>query len=127
MSKITEQSTQWVTSETHWQLEQWARWAAANSGVSLGYPSATPARRLLGASISAPLISDDEGMALDAQVSQLRHRNPPAGDAVALYYLCHCTTSRVAAIMGIYHSKADLLIKSGSAWLDGRLSSDAAA
>ena len=121
MTKIKVQDGQWVSSQTHWILEQWARWARVNPDFALGYPNATPFRRLLGSTVSSSLISDDDAMVVDTMVAKLQQRHPEMGKAVALYYLGTCNVSRVARAMGIYHSKADSLIKSGTAWLDAAL------
>ena len=118
MTNIKVQDAQWASNQTHWIIEQWAR---VNPDFALGYPDATPFRRLLGSTVSSPLISDDDAMAIDAVVAKSQRHHPEMGKAVALYYLGTCSVSRVAKAMSIYHSKADSLVKSGTAWLDAAL------
>ena len=113
--------------DTRWLLEQWARWSNVNPGLSLAYPNATPFRRLLGTTVPSALISDEEAEMVDRAVAKLLCRHPQMGKVVALYYLSGCNVSWVAKAMGIYRQKANELLQSGTAWLDGVLAGSEAA
>ncbi len=113
--------TELTIDNTPWLLEQWARWALVNPGVSLSHPTVTPVREQLGSTLPLPLINDDQALVIDSAVARLCRRDNEMGSAVALYYLGGGNVSWVARIMQIHRKKADLLVKSGSAWVDAAL------
>ena len=106
------------TSETPWLLEQWARWARINQGLTLHYPCLATFTKFQGKASLAPDISDQEAIAIDRIVSKLRHRDTEMGDAVILYYFSGSNLSYVARELGMDRRKADVLVKSGTAWVD---------
>ncbi len=112
---------EWSTDNTPWLLDQWARWAQVNPGVSLGYPTVTPFRRLLGSTVPPPLISDDEATVIDSAVARLCRRDGEMGRAVVLYYFGGGNVSWVARTMQVHRKRADMLVQSGTAWIDGTL------
>ncbi|MBU6955899.1 antiterminator Q family protein [Hahella sp. HN01] len=106
--------------ETAWLLEQWARWSKADSGV--GYPSSTPFARMAGSSVRSPVITDQEAARVDMAVSKLRARDEEMGEVVRLYYMAGENLSYVVRrIPKLDRRKADILVKSGIAWLDAAL------
>lgn len=110
-----------ITDNTPWLLEQWARWARFNPSLSLGYPVITPFARLLGSTLPSSVISDVVAMRVDGAVARLNRRDGDMGQAVVLYYFRGGNVSWVARMMGIHRKKADILVKSGTAWLDAAL------
>nr|WP_256446248.1 antiterminator Q family protein [Hahella sp. HN01] len=108
--------------ETPWLLEQWARWSKMDAGV--GYPTSTPFSRLGGSSVRSPVITDQEAAAVDMAVSKLRARDEEMGEVVRLYYMAGENLSYVVRRMPkLDRRKADLLVKSGVAWIDAALCS----
>lgn len=107
--------------QTHWALEQWARWAKTNNGSTLGYPK-TFIAKAKGGSVPLPIVQDDEAMLIDSIVAGLALRHKEIGDALAIYYLGGCNLSRAARALKINRKRADVLVQSGIAWIDARLS-----
>lgn len=110
-----------ITDNTPWLLEQWARWARSNPGSSLRYPAITPFARLLGSTLPSPVISDAEAMLVDGAVARLNRRDGEMGQAVVLYYFGGGNVSRVARLLEIDRRRADVLVKSGTAWVDATI------
>ncbi|ABC27502.1 conserved hypothetical protein [Hahella chejuensis KCTC 2396] len=106
--------------ETPWLLEQWAQWSKMDA--SLGYSSSTPFSRLNGSATRSPVITDQEAAAVDLAVSKLRTRDEEMGEVVRLYYMAGENLSYVVRRMPkLDRRKADLLVKSGVAWIDATL------
>ena len=110
----------WIAADTHFLLTQWARWSRQHEH-DLGYPSATPFRRLLGSSVPAPGIDDAVALRVDAALSRLQQRYPERAEAVSRYYLGAGQVAQVAEQMGVYRAKAEAWVQSGLAWLDAVL------
>lgn len=117
-----------MENDTKELLDGWARWASANPCQSLMFPSNTPGfdRGVYRLKSRRPHLEESLALRVDAAVARLNKRNAETGQAVVLYYSNGCKTARVAEEMGVYHSKADMLVKSGIAWLDGALFEQAA-
>ncbi|WLQ15400.1 antiterminator Q family protein [Hahella aquimaris] len=107
--------------ETAWLLEQWARWSKINTD-NVGYPSSTPFARMAGSSVRSPVITDQEAAKVDLAVSKLRARDEEMGEVVRLYYMAGENLSYVVRQMPkLDRRKADILVKSGVAWIDSAL------
>lgn len=106
--------------DTRWLLEQWARWARREPDlVRMRYRSIQPyTQKITRSSLRAPVISDDEAMAVDAALAHLGQRDKEAAQATALYFSCNNNLSQVARILGVTRSRADVLVNAGTAWVD---------
>lgn len=107
--------------DTPWLLEQWAQWSRVNPGPSLELPSVTPYRRMLGSTLASPLIDDATAMLVDGVVSRLVERDPETGKVIIVYYFTGGNTSAVARQLRKPRWRVDVLVKAGTAWLDGAL------
>lgn len=110
-----------MVDDTEFMLEQWARWALVNPGVSLGYPNLTTFRRLLGSTVSTPLISDEEAGKIDQAVADLVQRDNEMAAALITFYFSNGNLRRSAEILGTTREKLRMLVKTGEAWIDARL------
>lgn len=109
--------------ETIWLLEEWARWSRINSAPSLTLPSVTPYRRLQGATLKSPVIDDDTAMMVDNVIARLIQRDEETGKAVVMYFRNGQTVSHIARRLRKERWRVDILIRSGTSWLDGALNS----
>jgi len=57
-------------------LSDYYAWARVKSPDDIGFPHATPERRLLGSSVSSPKLTDDEAMCIDAALGHLKSEAP---------------------------------------------------
>lgn len=105
-----------VTSDTTWLLEQWARWSKINHSV--GYPSVQPFTKLLGNTLPSPVINDNQALEIDNAVTMLTNRDKEMGHAVILYYFSGNNLSKAARVLNIDRHRANVLVKSGTAWID---------
>ncbi|CCN38216.1 putative Phage antitermination Q-like [Vibrio nigripulchritudo SFn27] len=110
-----------ITHNTPWLLEQWGRWARVNSDLTVGYPSITSFTKLLGSTLPSPLINDDDAMLVDSAVARLNRRDEEMGQAVVLFYTGGSNVSQVARWLDIDRRRADVLVKSGTAWVDAAI------
>lgn len=116
--------------DTEWMLEQWGWWRMSGMGVPR-YVS--PSFALMRDNVeqnSTPNynITDDLAMTIDGCVAMLTRRETDRGvagakmgDCLWLYFGAKFSAVRVGRQFGISESKARELIKSGVAWVDGRL------
>lgn len=109
-----------VFSESKWWMEQWALWVMMGTGhggaSSFAYLIQKEGERSL-----CCVITDDEALVVDGTLAQLKKRCSETGEATAKYFLWQGNTSAVSRNMKINRKKADVLIKSGIAWVDAHL------
>ena len=110
-----------MVDDTEFMLEQWARWALVNPGVSLGYPNLTTFRRLLGSTVSTPLISDEEAGKIDQAVADLVQRDNEMATAMIIFFFSGSNLSYVAKHLKKHRTVTRCLVKAGIAWIDARL------
>lgn len=106
--------------DTRWLLEQWARWARRDPDLlRLRYSGIQPfTRQVTRSSLRAPVITDEEAMAVDAALAALGQRDKEAATATALYYSSSSNLSQVARMLGVNRNRADVLVSTGTAWID---------
>jgi len=117
-----------LNSNTCWLLSQWAVWARINGATPKGYGE-SPMFRAVASKIVKPniLISDDEAVEIDAIIANLKQRDSEMAKALVTYYFSGGNASHVARVL-TYDAKkkinrkyADVLVKSGTAWVDACL------
>lgn len=106
-------------------LRQWGIWSRIQASIAT-YICPTYALmrdNVATESLPTPDIDDLEALWVDRMLSVLKERDPQCFRAVWHYYRFEGLTYRkLGMLMGITHVKAAELVKSGEAWLDGRLS-----
>jgi hypothetical protein len=105
--------------DTREKLEEWARWVRAG-GYSIGYQGVNLG---LGSTVSTPMITDDDAMAIDSAVARLKHREPILASVLMLYYVrkwSHAVISRELG-NGESREKVRQYLNSAEAWIDGVL------
>ncbi|OMQ41464.1 antitermination protein Q [Pseudomonas putida] len=112
--------------DTEYLLEQWGWWRMDGMGVP-GYVSpALGIMRQATPQVSASIsycITDDWALAIDEAVARLTRRDQQIGDIVWLYFGAKWPMARVGKHYGISEGKTRELVRAGSAWVDGALSS----
>lgn len=103
-------------------LCQWGRWAE-NCPVSVGFPSQTPYRRLMGSSVGSLQIDPETAMTVDSVVSELERFDPLAKEVIQLYYVCRMNLRDMKKETPFYieYHKARELRKVGLGFCVGRL------
>lgn len=116
--------------DTEWMLEQWGWWRMSGMGVPR-YVS--PSFALMRDNIEQLssvnfAITDDLALTIDGCVAMLIRRETDRGvtgakmgDCLWLYFGAKFSAVRVGREYGMSEAKARELIKSGVAWVDGRL------
>lgn len=104
-------------------LEQWARWARSNPELArIDYPSIQPYTRMVKSKHTKQCcLNDDEAMAIDLALARLKSRDAEMGRATMLYYWLGQNVSMVSRVLGIQRKRANLLVASGTAWIDAAL------
>lgn len=105
--------------DTHWLLEQWARWA--KTAGHIGYPSVTPYLPERAGGIREPQIGDDVGLFVNAALAALRARDEDVWAAVQAYYLNNCNMRHVAREMDCHRRTASERVDRGVYWIDAYL------
>lgn len=106
---------------TEWLLINWGRWAYSNRGLQLYYPGIEPTERMRGGGIPTPHIEDDEAMAVDFAVSQLKPIRPAEYDAVVLHYLAGWSYRQIARSKKKHHRDVSDMVHSGKMWIEGAI------
>jgi len=112
-----------MLSEIHtveYLLEQWARWAYINRGLSVYYPGIEPHERFRARGPSCA-ITDEQAEAIDAVVSALRMDNRRAHDALALYYVARYPYREIAKAMKHHHRTSSDLVEQGRMYVKAGL------
>lgn len=104
-------------------LEQWGRWAATGR-PRLGYPSATPFRRLLGSTVASAQIDDSTACWVDALVGELAVEHPREAAALALTHVCGFSSRKVAGHLSCSQRAALALLERAEFWVEGRMTSN---
>ncbi|MGX5913934.1 antiterminator Q family protein [Aliidiomarina sp. Khilg15.8] len=106
--------------DTSWLLEQWARWARSNPELArIDYPSVQPYTRMVSKGIRGScLIDESEALEIDQLLARLNTRDEDMGRATVLYYWLNSNSSLVARVLGIPRARVNVLISSGTAWVD---------
>jgi len=107
--------------ETPWLLEQWWRWSHTDVGLCLGYPSSSFNAEMQGSTVPMPLITDDVAMVIGEAVARLMKRDAEMGNSVVMYYSCGQNVSSASRRLKMPRKRVDVLVKAGTAWIDGRL------
>lgn len=68
-------------------------------------------------------LTDDEALLIDRAVAQLKLHDRAMGEAVFTFHAGRVTHRTLAGMMRVSRSKAELLLRSGEAWLAGYLQS----
>lgn len=100
------------------RLYDWGDWARKND-VSLG--AIGTLGRLNGSTVPTLTIADDDAEQIDRIVAKLISRDKEMGTAVKLYYFRKFKYRNIAFQLKINKDKAQRLVKSGTAWIDGAL------
>jgi hypothetical protein len=96
-------------------LKQWGCWV--RSGRHLPMLTDTQ-RRTPGASTD---LTDEEAMAVDSVVAQLKFRDPEMGKAVFSYHAACLDLRRIGQVLDVGETKARQLLKAGEAWVDAAI------
>jgi len=116
--------------DTEWMLEQWGYWRMSGMGVPRYVSPSFALMRdnVQQESCSSYNITDELAMTIDGCIALLGRRESERAvdcvkmsDCLWLYYGAKYTAVRVGKQFGIGEAKARELIKSGVAWIDGRL------
>lgn len=116
--------------DTEWMLEQWGWWRMSGMGVPRYVsPSFALMRDNIEQCSSVNFaITDDLALTIDGCVAMLIRRETDRGvtgakmgDCLWLYFGAKFSAVRVGREYGMSEAKARELIKSGVAWVDGRL------
>jgi hypothetical protein len=101
-------------------LEQWAIWMRENE--RLGYSSVSPLwiGRIKRSGLSAN-ITDKEAVMIDGILADLKKRDPEMGRITIEYYVNGGNVLRLSRQERVSRNRIDQLVKSGTAWVDGRL------
>jgi len=103
-----------TTWDAHYLLTQWAIWSRPGG-------NAHPLGRTKGG--ESPAISDDEALVIDGLVARLTLDKAAIGEAVQVYYFHGCNLALTCNKLKIGYKRADVMVKSGVAWIDGALNS----
>ena len=104
------------SNETVFLLGEWGRWAFINKGINLGYPNATPLRRLAKTtSAPSPMISDVCAEAVDYAVSRVCAANDEIGAALVHRYLLGKSYRKIGSKLGCSRTRAQKLVQIGEA------------
>jgi len=106
--------------ETEILLERWGRWAKS-TGINISFKPTTIFSDQVGTTVSSAQLSDSDALEVDAAICNLKKANAEQGEAVAIFYTHNCNISYVARVMRISRSQADMLRKTGSAFISGLL------
>ena len=68
-------------------------------------------------------LTDDEALFIDRAVAQLKLHDRAMGEAVFTYHAGRVTHRSLASVMRVSRQKAELLLRSGEAWISGYLQS----
>jgi hypothetical protein len=101
-------------------LTNWAIWMRQSE--RMGYSSVSPMwiGNIKRTSISAD-ITDEEAVMVDGILADLQKRDPEMGRITIEYYVNGGNVLRIARQERIDRRRVDLLVKSGTSWVDGRL------
>lgn len=109
--------------DTIYLLTEWGIWQRSGQGIPR-YLSPALAVIVQNVQQNGPLlcsISEEMAMTVDGVVARLMKRDREAGDAVFGYYVLGVSYAALGKIMGIPKTRAEMLHKSGVAWVDGAL------
>lgn len=102
-------------------LTQWGRWAYANRGVQVNFPSVSPMFKSATKSPMSPNISDEDAIVVDGVVSQLRNRQPKMWEALGRYYIAGQSYRTIAKELDTHHRVASDLVNGGKMWVEGAI------
>lgn len=103
------------------RLENWGSWARADN-LRLG--AVGTLGRLSGASVSSLKANDIDAQQIDSLVAKLIRRDREMGIALKFYYFKRFKYRDIAVKLKIGKDKAQRLVMSGVAWVDGALEFD---
>lgn len=111
-----------MTADTRALLELWGVWKQYGSGLPCyASPTRIMMQALAGSTVREASITDEEAVRVDNAIARLRSRDKEMGDVVVLYYAHALPIRSVAREMKIGKDRADRLLLSGVAWIDGVL------
>lgn len=114
MQLETERTTAYI-------LEQWGIWSRER--LNIGYSKVSPMwiGRLKPAVHIQPDILDSEAVDVDRLLAKLESKDPIMGQVTIHFYKHGCCTSYTAGQLNINRRRVDVLVGSGTAWIDAAL------
>jgi hypothetical protein len=116
--------------DTEWMLEQWGWWRMSGMGVPRYVSPSFALMRdnVEQISTSSYSITDDLALIIDGCIARLSRREDQGlivgakmSDCLWLFFGAKYSMCKVGRHLGISETKARDLVKSGVAWIDGRL------
>ena len=114
MQLETERTTAYV-------LEQWGIWSKER--LNIGYSRVSPMwiGRLKPSQHREPDILDAEAVLIDSLLARLEHRDSVMGQVTIDFYRHGCNVSETARRFNLNRKRVDVLVSSGTAWIDAAL------
>ena len=117
-----------LSNNTNWLLSQWASWSRRGNGEPRGYGEGVMFQEVLRLTRAKPLlIADEDALLIDRIVVKLTLRDSEMATALIVYHFSDGNASHVARVLSaqanekINRKRVDVLVKSGTAWVDACL------
>lgn len=103
--------------DADWLLEQWVRWCRCGTSAG-GRP---PLGALLGSRLPAPIISDEQALAIDRVVARLCAEKPVVGGVMMTYYARDRNYSETAREHELDRKRVVAMVAEGVGWVGAKL------
>lgn len=103
--------------DTQQRLTAWAHWVrSSDSGLRMGYSQVT---LVAAGTVSMPVCSDEDALAVDRAVARLSQRDRVMGEILVMAYQYGFSLARIAREAGVgSREKVRYLLGAGEAWID---------
>lgn len=114
MQLETERTTAYV-------LEQWGIWSKER--LNIGYSAVSPMwiGKLKPSQRITPDITDAEAVLIDSLLARLESKDPIMGQVTIYFYRNGCNVTHTAEQYRLNRKRVDVLVGSGTAWMDAAL------
>lgn len=106
---------------TAYVLEQWGIWSKDRTNI--GYSKVSPMwiGRLKPSQSIDPDITDAEAVMIDSLLSRLESKDSVMGQVTIYFYRYGCNITNTAEKFNLNRKRIDVLVSSGTAWIDACL------